>query len=163
MARVASVWGAAQDLSGKVVPVRVHVLCARGEPGIRAARSLGGFLPSLVSGALAAAGFALPAGRLFVDMAAEAACRDPGAAHVAVAAALLALSGALDAQEASRSMFAGELLADGGVRPAFCWGSVCAAAGRVGAEPVLARSVSDLPLATGREGGAWGPAGCTIL
>lgn len=150
MAKVVSTWSATEGTGYGLVPVRVHVLLARGEPGISTARPLGSFSAPRVAWALEAIGAGLP-GRLVVDMSPGDAHHDMEGAHLAVAAAAMALSGKLDEELLDKSMFTGDLLVNGEVKQPFPWRKICAAAESVGAEPVLAASLSDLPRALGAD------------
>lgn len=150
MAKVVSTWSAAEGAGGGLVPVRVHVLLAQGESGISMARPLRNFKPARIAWALEASGVALPQGRLVVDMSPGGdPYHDMEGAHLAVAAAVMALSGRFDEGFLDKSMFTGDLLVTGEVQSSFSWRDVCAAAERVRAEPVLAASLSDLPRALG--------------
>lgn len=158
MAQIASTWSAAEGASGGLVPVRVHVLLAKGEPGVTTARLLHGFSPGRLSRALEASDVALPDGRIVVDMSPGGdRGRDMSRTHLAAAAALMALAGELDPEAVGRAMLVGDLLATGEADwGAAGWHEICRAAGTVGAEPAAARSVRDLPRALGspaREGG----------
>ena len=150
MAKVVSTWSAAEGAGGGLVPVRVHVLLAQGEPGISTARPLRNFSAARVAWALEAVGAGL-SGRLVADMSPGDAYHDMEGSHLAVAAAAMALCGRLDEGLLDKSMFTGDLLVNGEARQTFAWREVCAAAERVGAEPVLATSLSDLPRALGAD------------
>lgn len=150
MAKVVSTWSAVEGVGYDLVPVRVHVLLAQGEPGISTARPLGNFAPPRVAWAIEASGAELP-GRLVVDISPGDACHNMENAHLAVAAAAMALAGKFDERLLDKSIFTGDLLVNGKVKQLFMWREVCAAAERVGAEPVLASSLSDLPRALGAD------------